>query len=191
MHRLLSGAEVPCPDPEALRLSQVFQKSALGRRLARATRTEREFDFFLALEDLIVRGQVDLWFEEGGEVVLVDYKTDDVTAAEAHRRAADYALQVRLYAMAVERVAGRPPSRAWLHFLRPDTLVEVDLAPSLLEAPDQIARDYQEAQSELKFPMHEGARCHRCRFLPGPVSRRQGRPSYICRTGRRWALPPA
>ena len=105
----------------------MFSQSALGRRVDRAARVEREFDFLLAVEDLVVRGQVDLWFEEGGELVIVDYKTDAVTAVEAHQRARDYALQLRLYAMAVERVAGRSPDRAWLHFLRPNTVVEVDL----------------------------------------------------------------
>ena len=68
---------------------------------------EREFDFVMAVEDVVVRGQIDLWFEEGGELVIVDYKTDGVTGAEAHQRARDYELQVRLYAMAVERVTGR------------------------------------------------------------------------------------
>jgi len=106
-----------------------------------------------------------LWFEEGRELVVVDYKTDSVTRHEAHRRAQDYALQLRLYAMAVERVAGRAPDRAWLHFLRPDTAVEVDLTPSLLENPEHTVRDFQEAQSKLEFPLNEGERCHRCPFF--------------------------
>ena len=72
----------------------------------------------MAVEDLVIRGQVDLWFEEGGELVVVDYKTDDVTAAEARHRARDYALQLRLYALAVER-SGRPRSRPRLRPLPP------------------------------------------------------------------------
>jgi CRISPR/Cas system-associated exonuclease Cas4 (RecB family) len=118
----------------------------------------------MSVEDLVVRGQVDLWFVEGGELVIVDYKTDSVTASEAHQRAQDYALQLRLYAMAVERVAGRRVDRAWLHFLRPNVPVEVDLAPSLLESPEQIVRDFQEAQSKGEFPLNEGERCLRCPF---------------------------
>jgi CRISPR/Cas system-associated exonuclease Cas4 (RecB family) len=132
--------------------------------VARASRAEREFDFLMAVEELVIRGQVDLWFEEGGELAIVDYKTDSVTAAEAHRRAPDYAMQLRLYALAVERFAGRAPDRAWLHFLRPNTVVEVDLTPSLLERPEQIARDFEDAQSKLEFPLNEGERCHRCQF---------------------------
>ena len=95
---------------------------------------------------------------------MVDYKTDDVSAAEAAHRARDYALQLRLYAVAVERVAGRAARSAWLHFLRPNTLVEVDLTPNLIEGPEQTVRDFQEAQSKLEFPLSEGDHCKRCPF---------------------------
>jgi ATP-dependent exoDNAse (exonuclease V) beta subunit len=164
VHALLAGKPLAEPDEEALRLERVFRQSPLARRVERATRVEREFDFLMAVEDLVIHGQVDLWFEEGGELVIVDYKTDSVTAAEAHRRAQDHALQLRLYALAVERFAGRAPDRAWLYFLRPNTVIEVDLTPSLLERPEQIVRDFEEAQSKLEFPLNEGERCRRCQF---------------------------
>ncbi len=164
VHTLLAGKPVPDPVPEALRLAEVFRQSPLGRRAARATRTAREFDFLMALEDLVIRGQVDLWFEEGGELVVADYKTDEVNSAEAHHRARDYALQLRLYSIAVEHVAGRAPDRAFLHFLRPNTLVEVDLTPNLIESPEQTVRDFQQAQSRLDFPLIEGDHCKRCPF---------------------------
>jgi len=164
VHRLLAGLEILDPDPEALRLADVFRRSALGRRLEKATRVEREFDFLMAVGDLVVRGQVDLWFEENGEIVIVDYKTDAVTSHEAHRRAEDYALQLRLYAQAVEQVAGRPVSSAWLHFLRPDTLVRVDPEPPLWESPAQVAAELEQAQHNLDFPLREGDHCHRCPF---------------------------
>jgi CRISPR/Cas system-associated exonuclease Cas4 (RecB family) len=163
-HALLAGEAVPHADPEAIRLAEVFRQSPLGRRAAQARQMEREFDFLMAVEDLVIRGKVDLWFDDG-EVTLVDYKTDDVTRAQAHERAPDYALQLRLYAMAVERATGRPPGRAWLHFLRPNTAVEVDLTPSLLDSPDETVREFQEAQASLQFPLREGPRCHRCPFV--------------------------
>jgi CRISPR/Cas system-associated exonuclease Cas4 (RecB family) len=165
VHTLLSGNPVPGASPQALRLAEVFRQSPLARRAARATRIAREFDFLMAMEDLVIRGQVDLWFEEGGDLVVVDYKTDEVSTAEAHHRARDYGLQLRLYALAVERVAGRAPDRAWLHFLRPDTLVEVDLTPTLIESPEQTVRDFQEAQSKLDFPLNEGEQCKRCPYF--------------------------
>jgi ATP-dependent helicase/nuclease subunit A len=164
VHALLAGTAVTEPDAEAVRLANVFRQSALGRRAAKAARIEREFDFLLAVEELVIRGQVDLWFEEGGELVIVDYKTDAVTGMQAHQRAQDYALQLRLYAMAVERVAGRAPDRAWLHFLRPNTVIPVDLTPSLLESPEQTVRDFVEAQAKQEFPLREGAHCKSCQF---------------------------
>ncbi|MDE3166383.1 MAG: UvrD-helicase domain-containing protein, partial [Acidobacteriota bacterium] len=164
VHALLAGAAVADAAPEAERLAAVFRRSELGRRAARAGRVERESDFLMAVGGLVVRGQIDLWFEEAGEVAIVDYKTDDVRAADAAARAADYALQLRLYAMAVERMAGRAPDRAYLHFLRPDRVVEIDLAPTLIESPEQVVREFQEAQAKLEFPLNEGERCRHCPF---------------------------
>jgi len=53
--------------------------------------------------------------------------------------------------MAVERFAGRAPDRAWVYFLRPNTVVEVDLTPSLLERPEQIVRDFEDAHRSWSF----------------------------------------
>ena len=165
VHALLAGTPVENPDPEAVRLAEVFRQSPLGRRTAGASRVEREFDFLMVLDGVVLRGQVDLWFEEGGELAIVDYKTDKVTAVEAHERARDYAMQLRLYAMAVERVTGRAPDRAWLHFLRPNTAIPVDLTPSLLDRPEQIVQDFEQAQSRLEFPLMEADHCRRCAFF--------------------------
>jgi ATP-dependent helicase/nuclease subunit A len=151
-------------DPEAVRLAEVFRRSPLGQRAERATRAEREFNFFMAVEELVIHGTIDLWFEERGEIVIVDYKTDAVSGQEAHRKAEDYAIQLRLYAMALERFAGRPVHRAYLHFLRPNTMVEVDLTPSLLDSPEQVVREFQEAQERLEFDLKESEQCRRCRF---------------------------
>jgi ATP-dependent exoDNAse (exonuclease V) beta subunit len=178
VHKLLAGEAIPDPDDEALRLADNFRNSILGKRAAKAARVEREFDFLMAIDGLVIRGQVDLWFEDASGLAIVDYKTDAVNQAEAHRRAQVYALQLRFYAMAVEQLTGRPADRAYLHFLRPNTVVEVDLAPSLLEPPSEVVREFQEAQNSLQFPLNEGDHCHACPFFrdlcpasgPGPRS---------------------
>jgi CRISPR/Cas system-associated exonuclease Cas4 (RecB family) len=165
VHALLAGTALVNPDPKAVAMAAIFRQSPLGRRAAKASRLEREFDFSISVEGLVLRGQVDLWFEEGGELVIVDYKTDAVNSMEAHQRAQEYAIQLRLYALAIERITGRSPDRAWLHFLRPDTAIEVDLAPSLLDSPEQVVRDFQSAQDKLEFPLNEGAHCQTCPFF--------------------------
>ena len=167
VHALLAGTPVVDADPEAVRLADVFRQSPLGHRAARAAKVEREFDFLMALDDLVLSGQVDLWFEEDGALTIVDYKTDSVTAQEAHQRASDYAVQLRIYAMAVERATGRTPKHAWLHFLRPNTAIEIDLNPPLWETPEEVVGKFQEAQSRLEFPLLEAAHCRRCPFFHG------------------------
>jgi ATP-dependent helicase/nuclease subunit A len=156
VHALLAGVVVTAPaSAEAVRLAEVFRKGALAERVARASRVEREFDFVMAIEDVVVHGQIDLWFEEGGELVVVDYKTDRVSASEVAQRASEYAAQVRLYGLALERLLGRAPDRAYLHFLRANRVVEVDLRPSLIESPEEIVREYRDRQERERVLGHE------------------------------------
>jgi len=162
VHALLAGAPVESPDPEALKLAEQFRKSALGRRAAAPATIEREFDFLMEVENLVLRGQIDLWFEDRGKTVLVDYKTDRVGAADAPARAEQYALQLRLYALALERLNGRAPDEAYLYFLRPNIAVPVDLRPSLFDSPEAAVRDFREAQERQHFPLHEGEHCRTC-----------------------------
>ena len=128
VHALLAGGLRDGASADALALAERFEASDLGRRARHAPQVEREFDFLLAMEDVVLRGQIDLWFEDSAEQILVDYKTDDVAAEEAPARAEAYALQLQLYAIAAERLTGRAPDRALLYFLRPDLTVPVDVS---------------------------------------------------------------
>lgn len=162
VHALLAGASVSDATEEALRLARVFERSELARRLERARRVEREFDFAIELEQVVLRGQIDLWFEEGGEIVVVDYKTG---TAEAGPRVEAYELQLRVYALALERLTGRLPDRALLFFLETGEPAEVTLdAPALEQARAQV-RALRQAQDRLEFPLREGAHCWSCAWL--------------------------
>ena len=167
VHALLAGEPRDGASPEALALAARFEASEPGRRAAAASRIEREFDFLLALEDIVIRGQIDLWFEESGERVLVDYKTDDISAAEAAGRAGAYALQLQLYAIAAGRLDGRAPDRALLYFLRLDMAVPVDIAGTALERARGIVLRFRQAQESGSFPLNEGIHCRRCPFFRG------------------------
>ncbi len=162
VHTLLAGGSVPVADREVARMVDVFRKSTLGRRAEAAQTVEREFDFLMEVEKLVLRGQIDLWFQDQGKTVLVDYKTDYVSAAEAQARADRYALQLRLYALALERLNGRPPDEAYLYFLRPNVAIKVDLRPSLFDAPEPMVREFREAQERMQYPLREGEHCRTC-----------------------------
>ncbi|MBX5495237.1 MAG: PD-(D/E)XK nuclease family protein, partial [Bryobacteraceae bacterium] len=120
-----------------------------------------EFVFFL--EEMVLRGQIDLWFEEGGTSVLVDYKTDRFD----EDRVDGYSLQLRLYALALERMKGRLPDEAWLYFLRPDRAVRVSLDAEALAEACNAVREFREAQERLDFPLRAGKHCYQCEFYRG------------------------
>jgi ATP-dependent exoDNAse (exonuclease V) beta subunit len=161
VHALLAGLQPPAPDLESIRLAQVFERSALSKRARRAARREQEWDFVLAAGDLIVRGTVDLWFEDAQGLTLVDYKTDDVPADKISGKARDYALQIEIYALALERFLGRKPAQAWLYFLRPDVAFALPPGGNLSGTVEAFIA----AQENLAFPLNVGAHCHRCPFF--------------------------
>ena len=156
VHALLAGTPVDSPDPEAVRLADQFRNSPLGKRAAAAPAIEREFDFLMEIENVILRGQIDLWFEDHGRIVLVDYKTDRIASA------GPYALQLRLYALALERLTGRAPDEAWLCFLRTNSVLPVDLRPTLFDSPELTVREFRDAQERQHFPLREGEHCRAC-----------------------------
>lgn len=102
---------------------RTFFQSALYRRITAAVWMRREFAFTidwpagqydseleanatvdLSGEALIVQGIADCVFEEDGQLVIVDYKTDHVkTPAELCER---YREQLRIYAYALSRITG-------------------------------------------------------------------------------------
>lgn len=98
-----------------------FMASPLGVRLLASGHVEREWAFTCRRtardgSEQLVQGVIDCCFEEGGQWVLVDYKTDspgDVRAAiERHRP------QLEIYAEALARITGMPVRERVLYLVR-------------------------------------------------------------------------
>jgi len=167
VHEILAGKSAEY-SPEAVRLAGVFRKSELGEKSAAAERSAREWDFIVDIEGTLVSGTIDLWFEDQNEeIIVVDYKTDAVSGTEAPRRAKAYAPQLALYALAIERAFGKRPAHAWLHFLRPDKPVEVQLGSENTHMAEDLLTRLREAQDELRFDLREGDHCRACQFYRG------------------------
>jgi ATP-dependent helicase/nuclease subunit A len=168
-HELLAGVLAPEKASEqARRLAEAFESHKLGARVRDAARVdrEREIVFPVGSTPRLLRGIIDLHFEDAQGSVLVDYKTDRVSEAEAPAKAEEYALQMRLYALALE-LEGRKPQKAVLFFLRLGRAVEVSLdAQSLTEAVRQVEELYQ-AQESQEFPLKIAGHCRRCPHYRG------------------------
>ena len=112
---------------EVAALAQAAVDSDLVRRAVASGRYYRELYVSAPAEGRLLEGFVDLLFEEDGEVVLVDYKTDALEADEEPPER--YRLQGGAYALAVRLATGRPVKEVSLLFLRPAraaTFTDVD-----------------------------------------------------------------
>lgn len=144
--------------------SNSLEAQELARRFptpAQAMRMEHEFDFLYAVEDIVLRGQIDLWYEEDGKLVVVDYKTDREESPES------YAFQLRIYALALERYLGRLPDRAVLFYLRTGREIDVSLSLNDLKNAILTVKQLLNAQKTMVFSLQEGDHCRRCAFYKG------------------------
>ena len=113
-----------------------FFSSNLGKRLINAKRIERELPFSMLFEgkrvydtlengeNLFLQGIIDTAFEENGEWVLVDYKTDRVTSGEDLIKR--YKIQMDLYKEALQRLTGMPVKACYIYSFRLHDAIIVD-----------------------------------------------------------------
>jgi ATP-dependent helicase/nuclease subunit A len=115
-----------------------FFNSDLGRMaLDSNNKVRREWPFTFSLpvseldeisdvdDSLVVQGIVDMLIETPDGLVVIDFKTDRVSAGKIEERAELYKRQVRLYAQAAEKILGKSALSKWLYFLSAGKAVEV------------------------------------------------------------------
>lgn len=95
------------------------------RRAEKQQRAFRELPFTFRYEEKgkesLVQGMIDLWYEEGGKVHLIDYKSDRLPEdrEEALQRLKErYLIQMKLYALALEAGTGKELSEAVIWSIR-------------------------------------------------------------------------
>jgi hypothetical protein len=168
VHAVLAGAIAPGRiSAEALHLVENFQASELGKQASDAETAAREQHLTFAIGGHLLRGQIDLWFEQGDRRVLVDYKTDQVDPGEARERLRTYGLQLQLYSLALEQAGGKRPTQAVAYFLRPNLALDVDVGERALEGAREAVRQFFAAQAKVEFPLRVGEHCLRCPHYRG------------------------
>ena len=130
---LFSPAEAASLDVEAV---CAFYTHPIGRRAAKAAqegRLRREKPFLLGLpyheidpdspldETVLVQGIIDMYFEEDGRLVLIDYKTDRVR--DPRELAGRYKAQLAYYRRALSAAAGLPVGEVWIYAAAARTFV--------------------------------------------------------------------
>ena len=99
---------VPRREEEIARLARVAVDSRIVRRAVGSGRFWREVPVAVGTAGGSLHGFIDLLFEEEDGLVVVDYKTDSVDAAETAESVSRYRLQGGAYAHAIQQTTGRP-----------------------------------------------------------------------------------
>ncbi len=76
-----------------------------------------------AMDQIMIRGRIDLLVPGPRGLSIVDYKTDNVGGPEMDERVETYSRQMRLYAQAIQKVAHERVAAIYLVFLRPRKIV--------------------------------------------------------------------
>ncbi len=93
--------------PLAERMAQAQEKGTLHKEQPFVMGIPASRVYEKASEELIlIQGIVDVYWEEDGRLVILDYKTDSVK--EPEKLAERYAVQLDLYAEALEKATGKP-----------------------------------------------------------------------------------
>ena len=130
---LLTKPERDSVDPDKI---YAFLHSPIGRSLRSSAFVRREVPFKLLVdaaalfgmaagEEIVIQGTIDAYFTDAdGNLVLLDYKTDKVrhTTDSIRRR---YALQLRCYAYALERLTGKKVARRCIYLFDTGETIEL------------------------------------------------------------------
>lgn len=129
-HKLLTDNEAEYVYTEKL---EKFIESDIFERIRRSKKVLREFSFNLPVssetvypslsgETILIQGIADCIFEENGEYVVVDYKTDEYITS---RRLDEYKKQIEIYAKAAEIITGSPVREKIIYLIKDEKAVYV------------------------------------------------------------------
>jgi len=109
----------------ALDLLRRFESASIRREIERAVEVHREVTFVYHTGVRAIHGTIDvLYRDRGGQWHVLDYKTRPVNWPNVEQDVPRYALQVGVYAAAVEARTGQVPG-TFLYYIYPGRLVKV------------------------------------------------------------------
>ena len=133
--RAQAAAEgVPQREAEIVSLVRVALESETVKRAVASGRWWREVPVGAPVGETVLEGFIDLLFEEEGDLVVVDYKTDSLeTEEEIAERSGHYRIQAGAYALALQEATGCSVKEVVLLFLQPRQEVVMRDVPALMD----------------------------------------------------------
>ena len=146
--RAQAAAEgIPHLQSEVADLANAAVESDIVRRAVSSGRYWREALVAAPIGEGVLEGFIDLLFEEDGELVVVDYKTDNINANAAEYIANNrYREQAGSYALITERATQKPVKDVVFLFLRPKSEQSMEDLESLKVNAKLQAEEYLQRQ---------------------------------------------
>ncbi|NMB09329.1 MAG: hypothetical protein GX982_01385, partial [Tissierellia bacterium] len=133
-NELITDEEAKVVDIEKI---QKFFESEIGKRVLSSERVFREIPFVYRKkacyvidelddceDDIYIQGMVDCYFEEDGEIVLVDYKTDYVED-DIEKLVTRYREQLEMYKEAIEKITKKKVKETFIYSFNLNKEVEL------------------------------------------------------------------
>ena len=127
---------------EVARLARVAVDSDVVRRAVAASRFWREVPVAAPMSNGVLMGFIDLLFEEDGNLIVVDYKTDAFDSDRVDDAAARYGPQGGAYALALQKATGKPVTEVLFLFLHANRSASLPDVPRLASGAERAAEEY-------------------------------------------------
>ncbi len=114
-----------------------FLISSIGTRMRKSTSIKKEVPFIIKKkaaevfhnitgdDSIFIQGIIDCYFEEDGEIVIVDYKTDRLRNRTLQQLADEYRVQINSYKEAIEKITKKRVKESYLYLFSVGEEVQV------------------------------------------------------------------
>jgi ATP-dependent exoDNAse (exonuclease V) beta subunit len=116
----VEGKALGATTPMTRRAGKMVRESLTSPVLQRVIKSgnyQREVPFTYKNDGIIIEGAMDVVFQEGDDLVVLDFKTDLVKQGDLDGYIEHYKPQVRVYSNAIQAIFGKPPKEVILFFL--------------------------------------------------------------------------
>ena len=134
----LSPLEMNIIETKYLDKIQGFYESELGQRLRRSKDVKKEAPFVIKKkakeisrtmdqEDyILIQGIIDCYFEEDGQIVIVDYKTDGANEGNIEEIKSAHKDQINIYKEAIEKTGKKKVKEAFIYLFSIGKIIKMD-----------------------------------------------------------------
>lgn len=140
IEELIKGEFLTKEQAKVINIKKIYNfiKSPIVDRIKKSDNVRREESFYIEMsskelipsisevykdEKILIQGVIDLYFEEGENLIILDYKTDYIEDIEKTKE--KYYLQMDYYKKALERITGKKVKEKYLYLFNIDRLENI------------------------------------------------------------------